>query len=72
MVVRVTLSDGRDTGTIDVDLEVLTMGRETGSAGGQGIADVPFIREAVTVSVDVGGPARVLVGSDRVLLFDLL
>lgn len=72
MVVRVALSDGGDTSTIDVDLEVLVVGRETSSAGSQGIADIPFIREAVAVGVDVGRPARVLVDSDRVLLFDLL
>jgi hypothetical protein len=53
VMVRVTMSDGGFTGTIDIDLEVLTVGRETGGTGGQGITDVPFVGEAVTVGVDV-------------------
>lgn len=53
VVVRVTLGNGGDTGTIDIDLEVLAVGRKTGGTGGQGITDVPIVGEAITVGIDV-------------------
>lgn len=64
--------NGRDTGAVDVDLEILAVGWEASSAGSQGVADVPVVGEAITVGIDVRGPARVLIGTDRVLLLLLL
>lgn len=63
MVVRVTVGHGRDTLSIDVDLEIFTVSGEGSCAGSQGVADVPFIRETVAIGIDIRGPARLLVST---------
>lgn len=58
VVVRVAIGNGGDTLSVHVDLEILAVGRESCSSCSsccQGIKDVPFVGETITVSVYIRG-----------------